>query len=374
MHSSSPGDSASAPAPGPPPAQLQDAVTAMMRAGHVPGLSLAVVDRDGPLCAAGFGLADLAARVPATPGTAYPWFSMTKPVTATAVMALADTGRLDLQAPVDDYMDFPPAPGPTRPTVEQLLTHTAGLSNPLPIRWVHPAGAPPPPAGDLLRRLMRRRRAYRGPAGERARYSNVGYLALGQLVEAVTGESFEACLRETVLDPAGMTRTGFTYREDAAAATGYLRAPRLADPLLRLLLPGGVAGSRTGAHLGLRPFHVDGPAFGGLVGDVLDAARFLRLHLGDGQIDGRRVLSADAARAMRTIAHPGRPFDHGIGWFRRPSPGAHEWVEHYGTGAGFWNVMRLYPDRGLGIVLMSNSTTSYDFGPVLARLAAASWA
>lgn len=374
MHSSPPGGSASAPGPGPPPAELQDAVTAMMRAGHVPGLSLAVVDRDGPLCAAGFGLADLAGRVPATPATAYPWFSMTKPVTATAVMALAGAGRLDLQAPVDDYVDLPPAPGAIRPTVEQLLTHTAGLSNPLPVRWVHPAGAPSPPAGDLLRRLMRRRRAYRYPVGERARYSNVGYLALGQVVEAVTGAPFESALRETVLDPAGMTRTGFAYREDAAAATGYLRAPRFADPLLRLLLPRGVAGSRTGAHLGLRPFHVDGPAFGGLVGDVLDAARFLRLHLGDGQIDGRRVLSPDAARAMRTIAHPGRPFDHGIGWFRRPAPGAHEWVEHYGTGAGFWNVMRLYPERGLGIVMMTNSTTAYDFGPVLARLAAASWA
>ncbi|WP_460669277.1 serine hydrolase domain-containing protein [Kocuria himachalensis] len=372
MQSSSPGGSSSLPAP--PPAELQDAVTAMMRAGRVPGLSLAVVHRDGVLCAAGFGTADLAGDVPATPGTAYPWFSMTKPVTATAVMALAETGRLDLQAPVDDYVDFLRSPGTSRPTVEQLLTHTAGLSNPLPIRWVHPAGAPPPSAGDLLRRLMRRRRAYRYPVGERARYSNVGYLALGRIVEVVTGAPFESCLRETVLDPAGMTRTGFAYREDAAAATGSLRAPRLADPLLRLLLPRGVVGSRTGAHLGLRPFYVDGPAYGGLVGDVLDAGRFLRLHLGDGRIDGRRVLSADAARAMRTIEHPGRPFDHGIGWFRGPGPGSHEWVEHYGTGAGFWNVMRLYPDRGLGIVVMANSTTAYDVGPVLARLAAATWA
>jgi hypothetical protein len=48
-------------------------------------------------------------------------------------------------------------------------------------------------------------------------------------------------------------------------------------------------------------------------------------------------------------------------------------VEHFGTGAGYWNVMRLYPDRGLGVVLMSNSTSSYDFEPLCALLAGASW-
>jgi hypothetical protein len=48
-------------------------------------------------------------------------------------------------------------------------------------------------------------------------------------------------------------------------------------------------------------------------------------------------------------------------------------VEHFGTGAGFWNLMRLYPDRGRGVVIMTNSTTSYDFEPLLALLAGASW-
>ncbi|MFF0945142.1 serine hydrolase [Kocuria sp. CPCC 205300] len=76
---------------------------------------------------------------------------------------------------------------------------------------------------------------------------------------------------------------------------------------------------------------------------------------------------------MRVVEHPGKPFHHGIGWFRRPGPGPQEWVEHFGAGAGSWNVMRLYPDRDLGIVVMANSTTSCDFDPVFPLLTKATW-
>ena len=89
-----------------------------------------------------------------------------------------------------------------------------------------------------------------------------------------------------------------------------------------------------------------GASYGGLVGHVADASRFLRMHLRDGELDGQRVLAAQTSRRMRVIDQPGKPFDHGIGWFRRPTSNREHWVEHFGAGAGFWNVMRLYPDAG----------------------------
>jgi CubicO group peptidase (beta-lactamase class C family) len=351
--------------------RLHSAVRALMREARVPGLSIAVVDRDRLLFAAGFGAADVASSRAATPNTAYLWFSMTKTVTATAALRLADEGRLDLDAPAADYLDYLLAPGPRQPTVRQLLTHTAGLANPLPIRWAHRDGTDGPEPEAMLRRLMSRR-AYGYPVGRSARYSNLGYLAAGQVITAAAGLPFETYVRQAVLAPAGMTRTGFAYRDVRDHATGYVRSPRLADPLLRRVLPPGVTGSRHGDHLALNKFYVHGAAYGGLVGDVLDAGRFLRLHLADGQVDGQRVLAPVTARTMRTIEHAGKPFDHGIGWFRRPARSA-DWVEHYGTGAGFWNVMRLYPTRGLGVVVMTNSTTRYDFEPLFALVAGLAW-
>jgi CubicO group peptidase (beta-lactamase class C family) len=347
----------------PPP--LAAAVESMMRTAKVPGLSLAVVDRDGVRAARGFGAADLTAQTPATPRTQYLWFSMSKIVTATAAMALADAGRLDLDAPVHEYVEDVRAPGPKQPSTRQLLNHTSGLGNPVPVRWAHLADHPSPDPAELLRRLLSRRRAFRYPVGAQARYSNLGYLAAGAVVAAAAGETFEDYVVGHLLEPTGMSGSGYRYRSGAPAATGYVRAPRVTTPLLRRVLPAGVVGRRQGRYLSLNPFYVDGPSYGGVVGDVRDAAQFLRLHLGDGSVDGHRVLDERSARAMRVLDQHGKPFDHGIGWFRRPAGGAGDWVEHFGAGAGFWNVMRLYPERGIGVVLMTNSTTSYDFDPVL---------
>jgi CubicO group peptidase (beta-lactamase class C family) len=355
---------------GQPPPGLCDTVRATMCAGRIPALSLAVVDRDRLLYAAGFGVADLATCVPATPRTAYLWFSMSKIVTATAAMRLVDEGSLDLDAPAAEYVPVLRIAGSDLPTVRQLLDHTAGLGNPLPLRWVHPAGEPGPDPAELLARLMHRRRAYRYPPGEAARYSNVGYLALGEVIAAASAVPFRQFVRQTVLEPLGMGRTGFGHQSAEPAAVGYVNGSAVIHPLLRAFLPRGVVGPRVCGRTSLRPFQVDGPAYGGLIGDVLDAGRFLRLHLGDGVVDGVRVLARSTAATMRQVDRPGQPFDHGLGWFRRPGPGDADRVEHLGAGAGFWNVMRLYPDRGLGVVVMTNGTTRQDLEPILSLVAA----
>jgi CubicO group peptidase (beta-lactamase class C family) len=351
-----------------PGSELATAVDTLMRKGRIPGLSVAVVHREEQLFARGYGSADLSRALPATQSTEYLWFSMSKIVTATAALALSDAGRLDLDAPAHEYVDYLRAKGTRQPSTRQLLTHTAGLANPLPLRWAHPAGAQSQSSEELLRRQMSKRRAYRYPIGGSARYSNLGYLAAGEVITVAAGLPFQEYVRKSVFDPAGMRNTGFAYRPEGTPATGYVRAPRMSDPILRRIFPAGVAGHRSGTYLALNPFYVDGPSYGGVVGDVTDAGRFLRLHLNDGILDGRRVLSTESTRAMRVLDHPGKPFDHGIGWFRRPTAGPGDWVEHFGAGAGFWNVMRLYPERGVGVVAMSNSTAKYDFEPLFALL------
>ena len=77
---------------------------------------------------------------------------------------------------------------------------------------------------------------------------------------------------------------------------------------------------------------------------------------------------------MPTVVATGRPFHHAVGWFRKPVHGdGEDYVERFGAGVGFWNVMRLYPTRGIGIVVMTNSTRPYRFHELLHRLARRSW-
>lgn len=344
----------------------------MMRDAGVPGMSVAVVRHDRVLFTAALGWADLTGPVPVTTRTSFLWFSMSKIVTATAAARLSDEGRLDLDAPVGEYLAWPRRPAARQPTTRQLLTHTAGLGNPMPLRWVHPPDQAAPDQEEMLRRTLHRRRIFRYEPGQRAQYSNVGYLAAAQVIATAAGVPFPRYVAQAVLRPAGMLATGFGYRPGVPAATGYVRAPRIAGPLLRMALP-DVVGDRHGRYLALRPFLVDGAGYGGLVGDVMDAARLVRLHLGDGCLDGQRVLTAETARGMRRIVASGTRFEHALGWFRRPTGEDRAHLEHFGAGAGFWNVMRLYPADDLGVVVMSNSTASYRFAPVFAYLSGLAW-
>jgi CubicO group peptidase (beta-lactamase class C family) len=96
-----------------------------------------------------------------------------------------------------------------------------------------------------------------------------------------------------------------------------------------------------------------------------DAARFLRMHLRDGELDGVRILEENSARLMREIGMRGRRYDLGLGWFRPANQRDADppFVEHLGGGAGFFNVIRIYPTRAVGVAIMGNAT-KYDIDAV----------
>jgi CubicO group peptidase (beta-lactamase class C family) len=356
-------------------AGLDAFIQARIRADRVPGLSVAVVNEDRVCWLRGFGTADLTRAIPARPQTAYLWFSMTKTVTATAVMQLVEQGRLDLDAAVTDYYaPFTVVRQATPVTVRHLLSHSSGLANPVPLRWVHPADSPEPDQGVFVAHLLARHRRLRFRPGQRAGYSNLGYLVLGQVIAQVTGASYEDYVREHVLTPLGMTRTGFTYHDigDRPAAVGYQRLPAPLTPLLRGFLPRGVVGRRHGRYVAYRPFQVTGHAYGGLIGPVDDAARLALVHLNHGTADGLPLLSPTATAAMQHIIARGGPRDFGLGWFRPHTGGDATFIEHLGGGSGFFNVLRLYPNQRLGIVVMGN-TTRYDHEKIIQAILDTTW-
>ena len=197
------------------------------------------------------------------------------------------------------------------------------------------------------------------------------------MVSEVSGATYEEYVREEILTPLGMDRTGFTYPRPAGdgAATGYQPLWRPLTPLFRAALPGGVVGPRQGRYVTFNPFYVKGSAYGGLVGGVAEAARFVVLHLNGGQANGTRVLSPESVAEMQRVTPRGGKRDFGLGWFR-----SHEakerrlaFVEHLGGGAGFWNVMRVYPEESLGVVMMGNRT-SYDHESILEAITRVGWA
>ncbi|KQX07764.1 MULTISPECIES: serine hydrolase domain-containing protein [unclassified Leifsonia] len=346
--------------------KTSETVARAMRAAQVPGLSIAVVDRTSTIFAGAFGHADLADVAAATTTTRFRWFSMTKLVTATALVRLADQGKLDLQSPVRAHLNQWPRGNPA--TVGQLLSHTAGLPNPLPIKWVHSVDSERPDQAAMLEQLLHRHNGKTRPPGGPAKYSNIGFLAAAEIIALAVGTSFMEHVNTELLVPLGMTATGFDHPA-TDAATGYLNVPRPVIPFAKAFLPTELIGNRPHGVQALRPFQVDGAGYGGLIGPATDAARFLQLHLHDGELDGVRILTTESATRMRELVSRSRSFDHATGWFRERSrlPSQPHW-EHYGTGAGFWNVARIYPNLGLGVVIMTNSTRRFDFESIIASI------
>ena len=150
---------------------------------------------------------------------------------------------------------------------------------------------PAPDPGQFLQSVLRRHNRLRFEPGRRASYTNVGFLILGELISRATQQPFTEHIREEILEPLRMNSTGFSHLATAHAAAGYQRRRSPLTPLMRWLLPNGILGPPVDGYVSFDPFLVDGPAHGGLIGPVEDAARFLRMHLRDGELDGVRILS-----------------------------------------------------------------------------------
>ncbi len=273
-----------------------------MRFARVAGVSLALSTRDRVLFTCARGHADRASGTPATPETVYRLASLSKPFTAAVVLRLAEEFGLDLDRPLATYLPgfsirtrFADA-GAVTP--RSILAHRSGLPNLW--RRSRPDGAPVA-YNELLPDIAATYLVQ--PPGFLTKYSTLGYNLLGHMVEAVSGRPFADYAAAVLLAPLGAPGASFA-------------PPESGGTLAR--------GHRGGTPAALPSFAGDVPA-GGLAASVLDIARFQRLFLGGGVLDGRRILSPAIVEAMLAPVRPALPLDieeqMGLGWQLSVVPG-----------------------------------------------------
>ncbi|MEU7413753.1 serine hydrolase domain-containing protein [Streptomyces sp. NPDC042638] len=284
--------------------------------GRLPGFLVAVARAGRVAHLTVHGLRDVGAGLPVEPDTLWRIYSMTKPVTAVAVLLLVQEGRLSLDDPVDRYL--PAFAGPrvyesgsgtdvrTRPAagpvlVRHLLTHTAGLTFGFYHR--HPVDAlyreagleySVPPGKDLAETVdLYARMPLQFEPGTRWNYS-VASNVLGRLIEVVSGRPLDAFFAERILGPLGMTDTGFHL---APGQEG-----RLAQ-LYGETDEGGIE-PVPGLPVHGRPRFLSGS--GGLVSSAHDFHRFMELLRRGGELDGVRLLSPRTLALMTRNQLPGK--------------------------------------------------------------------
>ena len=345
-------------------AQLDTYLETVVAAEHPPGLSVAVV-KDGQIVYAnGFGVADGPKSVPASKDSVYHWWSMTKIPTAVAVMQLHERGLLDIDDPIRTHLPFFKVTydgvEQQQITIRQVLNHSAGLANAVPelITWLHLEGEPRINQTELVLEKFPDYDELLFLPGEKSQYSNFGYMVLGALIEAVSGQTYEEYMIENVLLPSGMQNTNYVYTDAMAEneATGSQHLIDMYTPFFPIYKLNYIIRERVGMRLWLKRVYNDQTPPTGLIGSVTDIAQFMIAYLNHGD----PILQPETVSIMNDVLEslsPDNTFAQGLGWQAHLSADGRRSMGHSGGGPGFATIFRVYPDENLGIAVMANDST-----------------
>jgi CubicO group peptidase (beta-lactamase class C family) len=327
--------------------------------GQISGAVTLVVTKDKILHSDATGFADIAQKQPMTPDSLFWIASMTKPVTAVAVLMLHDEGKLKVTDPVEKYIpDFAqlktPSGRPANLTIAQLLTHTSGLGE-----------APREPAtqartlADLIPLFLGAPMQYE--PGAKWSYTQSGINVASRIVEIVGGQPFDVFLQKRIFDPLNMNHTTFypSRKPDLHLVVAYKKNP--ATGALEAVPPLGGFGVEGRPPLGN----------GGLFSTGPDYARFCQMLLAGGTLDGKRYLSPEAMKLLMTVqtgdlpagffqsaqfGNRGTNYGWGIGTciLRSPHPGVASMLSPgtFGHGGAWGTQAWIDPVRGVAFILM----------------------
>jgi CubicO group peptidase (beta-lactamase class C family) len=347
------------------PADLDRYVAQVMQQFEVPGIGLAIVKDGRVVVARGYGVRKLGEPAPADAHTLFGIASNTKAFTATALAILVEEKKLEWDAPVGRYLPWFALSDPyvTREiTVRDLLVHRSGLG----------LGA-----GDLLwwppstydrKEIARRLRDIPLATSFRSTYAydNVLYLVAGELIEAVSGLSWEDFVRTRILARVGMTESDVRYPDPASV-------PNLAAPHARV----------DGVVRPVAPFASDNtnPA-GGIVSSAADMAQWLIAQLDSGRVaSGPRLFTPRTTRQLWSIVTPIPASDpprelsalranftgYGLGFGIRDFRG-HKLVSHSGSLPGYVSRIVMIPELKLGVAVLTNQESEEAYGAIIYRI------
>lgn len=324
-------------------AKIDAFVQTEMQANHIPGMALGIVHNDQVVNLRGFGTADQSGRV-VTPQTPFLIGSLTKSFTALAIMQLVESGKIALDTPVQRYLPWfrvADAPASAHITIRQLLNHTSGL--PAALNGTQTAGLATMTLEQFVRSMSTV--ALDRPVGSSFEYANSGYMVLGLLVQAISGEEYGTYIQRHIITPLHMQHS-YVSLQDArqnGMAQGYewfygVSFPTDdADLHIPSLLPAGL-----------------------LISSAEDMSHYLIAQMNNGHYGSTSVLSPKGIAIMHAPAIPeaveayGPNTAYGMGWFNGPINGVPA-IWHDGITPTSHTFMVIEPQSRWGAILLVNA-------------------
>ncbi len=313
-----------------------------------PGFEMCVVKDGQVVYNKGSGMADVKGGRPMTPRSVSIQASISKSLTAMAVMQLVEQGKIDLNKPVTAYLPYFTMADPRYKdiTVRMLLSHMSGLPE-VPIPWDVPLDPATNPLAQAVRSLSDQKLL--SAPGEQYNYSGWGYSTLGDVIAKVTGEPFESYMGQHLLKPLGMVNSTFMAAEvdPNLRVTGYITAK-----------DGSAAAIEVAADA--RDLPADG-----LWSSCEDMIKWAQFMLNKGELNGTRLLRPESIDAM-WMSVAGTPWmdalgpwygpyvgEYGLGWYVGEKAG-HRLAGHAGANDGVNTHIQFAPDDGLAVIAIDN--------------------
>jgi CubicO group peptidase (beta-lactamase class C family) len=323
---------------------------------QAPGLVFGAVAPDGSSFGRALGVKSLGGSEPVQTSTLFHMASVTKPFVATAIAQRAERGRLRFdQRLIEVLPELKLADARlSRITIEQVLTHTAGLPDVEDYHWDKPekdeAALRRYIAGLADRQLL-------FAPGSSFAYSNIGFEILARVIDVLDGVPFETAIRDTILRPTRMNSSTLFYPEADETQVASPHVALKGEPVKRS---------------DVFPYNRRHAGSSTLLSNVDDMLRWIRINLGEGMLDGTRIMAVNTARDLRTVRPvkmPGstrmpRGAQPALSWFVVPHNGR-EIVAHGGVDLGFVSICAWCPQQRSGVVAMANCVSEQEADPLL---------
>jgi CubicO group peptidase (beta-lactamase class C family) len=349
--------------------ELETYMKSLTDHGIPQGMSFLVVKDSQIVYSKGFGWADSPDKIAASPESVYHWFSITKVVTAMAIMQLVEKGKLKLEDQVSKYLSFfkvkYPSDTSKQITILDLLNHSSGMPDAKIdlIRWVHHDGDPSVNQTQMIKRVLPKYSKLTYEPGSQTKYTSVGYMVLSSIIEKVTMQNYEDYVKQNILLPLGMVHTDFIYTP--AMGMNIAAGSHPFYDLITLLMPFTIrtyVRESYKRHVWFERFYTDQAAPSGLIGPVTDVALLIMAYINKGELNGKRVLSEESINKMTYTGFtlnkeddPNHFSKKGIAWMVERNPD-HFIISHTGSGLGFNTDLQIFPEERIGFVLFSNDT------------------
>ena len=337
--------------------KIEEILNSEIKNNRTPSVTYLIFNKDSIIFQKQLGFADISNKIEVDKKTTYNAFSITKTFTALAIMQLVEKGKINLDNSAKDYL--PNFPYSYDITVKQLLTHSSGIPNPMPLNWIHLRKEHQEfDRNKYFGEIFKKHHKINFQPNEKFGYSNLGYILLGQIIENVSKTSYEKYIKTQIIEKLGIeNELGFEINEKTHAK-GYHKKWSFMNFVLGFLIDKSkYMNTEKGKWNSFKDYYLNGASYGGLIG----TSNAFMIYLQELLKPNSKLISNEykALLFKENLVNNNKPTKMCLSWFKGELNG-NEYFTHAGGGGGYYCEIRIYPDLGIGSVVMFNRTGMKD--------------